>query len=128
VFAEASGALGYTTQGLAAAAEALELARTTGEAFWLADMHRVRADLLLRQSAANRDEAEREFRTALDVARSQGSRMLSLRAATALATLLGESRRRGEALELLRPAYAAIPEGHDTADLVAARKTLDALS
>jgi predicted ATPase len=54
--------------------------------------------------------------------------MLSLRAATALATLLGESRRRGEALELLRPAFAAIPEGHDTADLVAARKTLDALS
>jgi hypothetical protein len=34
----------------------------------------------------------------------------------------------GEALELLRPAFAAIPEGHDTADLVAARKTLDALS
>lgn len=53
--------------------------------------------------------------------------MPGLRAATALATLLAEGRRRGEALELLRPAYAAITEGHDTADLVAARSLLEAL-
>jgi class 3 adenylate cyclase/predicted ATPase len=128
LFADYCGATGRVGEGLEAVAEGLGLAGESGERMWLAELHRVRADLLLRQSAANRDEAERELRAALDVARGQHARMFELRAATALATLLGESRRRGEALELLRPAYAAIPEGHDTADLVAARKTLDALS
>jgi len=126
-YAEDCGAAGRVTDGLGALSEALELARTSGEKFWLAELHRVRSALLLRQSAANPDEAERELRAALDVARTQSARMLELRAATALATLLSDARRRAEALEVLRPAYAAITEGRDIADLVAARKLLEAL-
>jgi predicted ATPase/class 3 adenylate cyclase len=127
-YAEDCGAAGRVADGLAAVGEALELARTSGEKFWLAELHRVRSDLLLRQSAANLDDAERELRTALDLARAQRARMLELRAATALARLLSDARRRAEALEVLRPAYAAITEGRDLADLVAARKVLEALS
>jgi predicted ATPase len=62
------------------------------------------------------------------VARGQRARMLELRAGTSLATLLSGARRRAEALEVLRPAYASITEGHDTADLVAARTLLESLS
>jgi predicted ATPase len=128
LYAESCGAAGRIAEGLEAIGEAFELAGSGGETWWLADLHRVRADLLLRQSAANRDEAEGELRLALDVAGSQGARMLQLRAATALARLFADSRRRSQALELLRPAYAAITEGRDTADLVAARTLLDALA
>jgi predicted ATPase len=126
--AEECAASGALAEGLAAVAEGLELATKSGERFWLAELHRVRSDLLLRQSAVNLDEAERGLRAALDVARGQGARMLELRAATGLATLLADARRRAEALEVLRPAYASITEGHDTADLVAARRLLEALS
>jgi predicted ATPase len=128
LYAEECAGVGAIEEGFSAIDEALSAATGSGEQFWLADLHRVRADLLLRQSAANRDEAERGLRLALDVAGSQGARMLQLRAATALARLFAETRRRTEALELLRPAYGAITEGHDTADLVAARTLLDALS
>jgi predicted ATPase/class 3 adenylate cyclase len=128
LYAEDCGASGRVADGLAAVGEALELARTSGEKFWLAELHRVRSDLLLRQSAANLDEAERELRAALEVARGQRARMLELRAGTSLATLLSGARRRAEALEVLRPAYASITEGHDTADLVAARTLLESLS
>jgi len=128
LYAEQCAGAGLIADGLAAVGEALELARTSGEKFWLAELHRVRSDLLLRQSSANLDEADRELRAALDVARSQSARMLELRAATALAALLSDARRRTEACELLRPAYATITEGRDIADLVAARKLLEALS
>ena len=90
-------------------------------------LHRVRSDLLLRQSSANLDEAERQLRAVLDVARSRGARMLELRAATALATALSDARRRTEANEVLRPACATIIEGRDIADLVTARKLLEVL-
>jgi predicted ATPase len=128
LYAEECGTSGALADGLDGVSEAFQLVETGGERWWLADLHRVRADLLLRQSAANRDEAERELRTALGIAREQGALILELRAAGALATLLAETRRRTEALELLRPAYSAITEGHGTADLVAARALLDALS
>ena len=127
LYAEVCGAAGRVADGLAAVGDALELARTSGEKFWLSELHRVRSDLLLRQSAANQDEAERELRAALDVARAQSARMLELRAASALATLLSGERRRAEARALLRPVYEWFTEGFDTADLKDAKALLEEL-
>ena len=72
-------------------------------------------------------KAEESFRTALAIARKQGTRGYELRAATSLARLWGEKSRRGEARELLAPVYGWFTEGFDTADLQAARTLLDEL-
>ena len=72
-------------------------------------------------------KAEESFRTALAIARKQGTRGYELRAATSLARLWGEKSRRGEARELLAPVYGWFTEGFDTADLKEAKALLDAL-
>jgi len=58
-------------------------------------------------------KAEESFRTALAIARKQGTRGYELRAATSLARLWGEKSRRGEARELLAPVYGWFTEGID---------------
>ena len=72
-------------------------------------------------------KAEESFRTALAIARKQGTRGYELRAATSLARLWGEKSRRGEARELLAPVYGWFTEGFDTLDLKDARALLDEL-
>ena len=66
-------------------------------------------------------KAEESFRTALAIARKQGTRGYELRAATSLARLGGEKSRRGEARELLAPVYGWFTEGFDTPDLKEAK-------
>ena len=71
--------------------------------------------------------AESAFREAVNTSRGQGANLFVLRAATHLAVLLGRQVRAAEAASFLRPAYDSFPEGFDFADLVNARKTLEAL-
>ena len=71
--------------------------------------------------------SEDSFRTALAIAREQGTRGYELRAATSLARLWGEQSRRGEARDLLAPVYDWFTEGFDTADLKDAKRLLDEL-
>jgi len=70
-------------------------------------------------------KAEESFRTALAIAREQGTRGYELRAATSLARLWREQGRRAEARELLAPLYSWVPEGFDTPDLKDAKALLD---
>ena len=72
-------------------------------------------------------KAEDSFRTALAIAREQGTRGYELRAATSLARLWREQGRRGEARDLLAPVYVWFTEGFDTADLKEARTLLSEL-
>ena len=73
-------------------------------------------------------KAEESFRTALAIAREQGTRGYELRAATSLARLWGKQGRRGEARELLAPGYDSFTEGFDTPDLKDAKALFDGLS
>jgi predicted ATPase len=69
-------------------AEALETVETTGETFWLAELHRLAGELEL--AAANGDGRARaltSFRSAQALAKSQGARSLEARAARSLAAL-----------------------------------------
>ena len=68
------------------------------------------------------------FRTALAIAREQGTRGNELRAATSLARLWREQGRRGEARELLALVYNWFTEGFDTQDLKDAKALLDQLA
>ena len=73
-------------------------------------------------------KAEDSFRTALAIAREQGTRGYELRAATSLARLWSEQGRQGEARELLAPLYGSFTEGFDTPDLKDAKMLLDELA
>jgi predicted ATPase len=93
-----------------------------------AEIHRLRGELTGRLPHPDPAKAEDSFRTALAIAREQGTRGYELRAATSLARLWAEQGRRGEARELLTPVYGSFTEGFDTPDLKEAKALLDELS
>ena len=63
---------------------AVDHARGTGEAFYLAELLRMRGDLLRARYPAEPDAARRSYRDAIAVARSQGARVWEARARHAL--------------------------------------------
>jgi predicted ATPase len=106
----------------------LAFAEDSGERWWEADLHRLKGELLLAQSAANHAEAEGCFRWALKVGHQQGAKAFELRAATSLARFWHDQGKRTEAHDLLAPVYGWFTEGFDTADLKDAKALLDALA
>src|SRR5262249_20091653 len=106
VVGDPKGGLGAVERGLAASAR-------TGHAYWDAELHRLKGEVLLQSQAENQAEAERLFRRALEIARAQEAKCLELRTAMSLARLL---RARGcivEAREVLAPVYTSFTEGFD---------------
>jgi len=93
-------------------------------------IRRLRGELRLRSknSGANRELAEQDFREALKVARDISARSLELRATTSLARLLRSQDRRDKASIMLAEIYNWFTEGFDTADLKEAKSLLDELS
>ena len=73
-------------------------------------------------------EAEECFRQAIDVARSQGTRSLELRAVISLSRLWQRQGKKEEARQMLSEIYGWFTEGFDTADLKEARVLLGELS
>jgi len=100
--------------------------RASGTHWGDAELHRLRGDLLGRLPFNDWAEVETCFRTALSVAREQGSRGFELRAALSLARLLSAQGRRGDARDLLSPVYRWFTEGFDTPDLQEAKALLGA--
>jgi tetratricopeptide (TPR) repeat protein len=98
----------------------------TEQRWWLPEQYRVRAELLL-LGPGSEAEAEASLRQALDLARSQKSKSLELRAATSLARLLRKQGRAAEGRDLLAECYAWFTEGFDTPDLQEARELLEEL-
>ena len=124
-FAEGLARLGRLSEALSTVARALADAER-GEACWyLAEMLRIKGELLL-QAGGDRAEAQACFHEALDVARRQGALLWELRSAVSLAGLLGHDRPE-EARQILASAFGRFTEGFDTADLRAARTMLETL-
>ena len=71
-------------QALTRIAEAIALAEETGEHHWLAELHRIKGELLLVLPAKNTAEAQACVKHAMDIARAQGAKLIELRAATTL--------------------------------------------
>jgi predicted ATPase len=114
-----AGALAAVTEGLAASEE-------SGERWWQAELYRLRGLVLMSQHDG--EAAEASLQSALLMARAQQAKSLELRAATSLARLWGEQRRRAEAHDFLAPVYGWFTEGFDTADLKEAKALLDELT
>jgi len=117
LLAEAYSTAGLTAEGLRAVAEALAWVDTTGECYYVAEVHRIQGELLLRQAVPDAAQAEACFQQALAVARRQQARAWELRAAMSLARLWQQQGKRGEAWAVLAPIYGWFTEGFDTADL-----------
>src|SRR6516164_8487160 len=111
---------------LAALREGLEIARSTGEHGWDAELHRLAGTLLLAENKLN--EGEASLQQAIRIAQAQQAKSLELRAARDLARLWGEQGRRTKACDLLAPVYSWFTEGFDTADLKEAKALLDQMA
>ncbi len=126
--AAACGKAGRPREGLEAVDFGLAVGRDGGESFYQGELHRIRGELILIEDAAKTSDAERLFRTAIDVARRQQARSFELRATMSLARLLAKQGRRDEARTMLSEVYNWFTEGFDTADLKEAKALLDELS
>jgi hypothetical protein len=129
---------GRAEMGLATVDRAQAWVKRTGMRATLAEIWRMRGELLLSvkappqspplwQGGGKVGEAEACFHRALEVARAQGARWLELRAAVSLARLWQAQGRPEEARELLTGIYGWFAEGFDTVDLVEARALLEDL-
>jgi predicted ATPase/DNA-binding winged helix-turn-helix (wHTH) protein len=128
LMAEALGRAGHNAEGLAAIDEEIARSERTEEHWAMAELMRIRGELLLLQSAPGAAAAaEDHFRHALDWARRQGALSWELRAATSLARLLRKQGRPIDAIACLQPVYDRFTEGFDTADLKTAKAVLDDL-
>ena len=125
--AEALALTGAVAEGLLALAAALAAAEASGTHWADAEVHRLRGSLLGRLPSTDWSDIETCFRTALTLAREQGSRGFELRAAVALARLLSAQQRQAEARALLAPVYGWFTEGFDTPDLQEAKALLETL-
>ena len=123
--ASAYASLGQPEVGLGLLDEAVQIAETTSEKFFEAELYRLRGKILL--SLGKKGEAEAELQWALTIAQQQQARWWELRAATDLARHWHDEGRYVEANSLLRPIYNWFVEGFDTPDLKDAKALLDKL-
>jgi DNA-binding SARP family transcriptional activator len=102
-----------------------EIDEELGELFWLAELHRLKGELWLRQGKV---ESETHFQNAIAIARRQGAKSLELRATTGLCRLWANQGKTKEARVTLSALYGEFTEGFDTADLKEASSLLEELS
>jgi len=122
LLADALRHAGRVDEGLQAVDEGFAHAERTFEGGYLAELHRVRGELLL--LTGNAALAEASLREALDYAGRQQAKSLELRAAASLAGWLQSAGRPDDARTVLAPVYDWFTEGHDTADLAGAKALL----
>ena len=108
------GGIGRLQEGLQVLEDGLASVAKTGEQS-NTPVHHFKGELLLAQSASDNAEAERCFRTAIEIARRQSARLAELRATTSLSRLLTKQDRRDEARAMLADIYNWFTEGLDTA-------------
>ena len=128
LLAEALALAGKIEEALAILDDALAKAVASGERGYNAEIHRLCGELTGRLPHPDPAKAEDSLRTALAIAREQGTRGYELRAATSLARLWFKQDRRAEARDLLAPVYGWFTEGFDTADPKEAERLLDELA
>lgn len=114
-------------EGLGAIQEAQKVALTQGEQFWLAELLRLKGELLLEQSEPSVSAAEQCFAESLRVAQDQHASLLELRAATSMARLLKRLNRRDDAKQVLYASRSRFTERVANPDLLEAQTILEEL-
>jgi predicted ATPase len=124
--AEGLRKVGRHDEALGALALGVAQGEGMGQHYYDAELHRLRAEILLDKDADAAPEAL--FGQALEIARRQEAKTFELRAATSLARLWQRQGKRAAARTLLAPLYAWFTEGFDTQDLIDAKALLEELS
>ena len=125
LLAQVHQSLGETGEGLECIQEALEESEQAGLQYWLAELHRCRANL--RRPGSGEEEAEASLFAALEIAREQGVLAFQLRAARDLARMYKQQGKPEAAKNLLRPVYERYDKDLETTDLLEARALLTSL-
>jgi len=131
IFGELAQAMGRRReipQALAAIELAVERSEQREERWYLAELLRIKGELLLSDNATSAVQTAADcFQASLDWARRQGALSWELRAATSLARLQRHNGDVPAARDVLGPVYRRFTEGHGTADLKVAKELLDDL-
>jgi predicted ATPase len=131
ILAETLGQHGSASECLGLLDEAILLAEQTGEGLYLAELHRLHGEALLRaagNSSIAEQRVEKDFRRAWEIARQQEVRSLELRAATSLARFHVRQGQPDNARQILANSYGWFTEALQTPDLRAAFDVLNSLS
>ena len=128
VLAEGLRKVGRHGDALDALGLGVAQAEAQGQHFYDAELHRLRAEILLDTDGNAVDEAEALFHQSLEIARRQEAKTFELRAATSLARLWQRQGKRDAARDLLAPVYAWFTEGFATRDLQHAKALLGELA
>ena len=122
--AESYGRVRRFDDGHAAITEAIDEAESTHLGSWLADLYRIKGDLLCDSRPDDVTQAEDAYTRALEIARGQRAKSWELRAAMQLARAWQRRGRQRQARELLAPVFDWFTEGFDSADLRDAKALL----
>ena len=128
LMADALSWSGRRSEALSMLDEALKLSTRTGVAWFDAELHRRKGELLLTGPDTDPQAAERELRQAAEIARNQSAKTFELRAAVSLSRLWLSQGRLPEARSLLAPVFGWFVEGFDKADLQEAKVLLEDLA
>jgi adenylate cyclase len=116
--------IGRHDDALGTLVAALSRAEQHGQHYNDAELHRMRAEVLLDMKEEAAEEAETTLYRSLEVARAQEAKTYELRAATSLARLWRRYGKRDQAHALLAPLHAWFTEGFETHGLRAAKALL----
>lgn len=120
LLADTYGKAGRPKQGLLTIDDALAYSRESNEHWWDAELHRIRAELLL-TAGLDWQEVDAALSRAVDIARGQQSRSLELRVLLTRCRISDKGQRAEQARRSLGDLYAQFTEGFDTPDLQTAK-------
>jgi predicted ATPase len=122
VLADGFRKLGQMEEALLTIDQAIGRATACGSTYDMAELLRIKAQVLAAMSQHGRDSAMNCLAEALAIAKAQSALALELRSTIDLARLLAESGQRDRARHDLALVYGRFTEGFETADLRAARQ------
>ena len=120
----AQSLVGNLSEAIATMERALQV--NPAEKAWIPDVLRMRGEI--RRRLGQGDEAEHDFREAMDLAKQISAKAWELRAAISLARAIRKRGDIAQARGVLAPLYASFTEGFDTPDLKDAKSLLDELN
>src|SRR5262249_550014 len=128
-YAEILGVAGDIAAAHAAIDEALQRCDRNGERWCMAELLRIKGDIVRRQGHAGaQDEAGTYLLQAIDWARGEESLLWELRSALCLAKMRREQGRAAAARQLVLPVYQRFTEGRNRTDLKGAESFLKTVS
>ena len=126
--AEVEALAGDVDRAIAILDEALATSERTGHRAFEAELHRVRGEMLLRRESANPAPAEEALRSAIAVAKQQGTRSFELRAALSLAKLYQSTGRPIETHAILAPALEGFAPTAEMPEIAEAQALMERLA